>query len=82
LNKERYSINHINLNPSSIITNNGIIFDHITEELSFIFDRNDAFTEKSNENNIYMIYIFWMKNRMQCYKRIYKKIQDVISDIG
>ena len=82
LNKERYSINHINLNPSSIITNNGIIFDHTKEELSFIFDRNDAFTEKSNENNIYMIYIFWMKNRMQCYKRIYKKIQDVISDIG
>ena len=82
LNKERYSINHINFNPSLIITNNGIIFDHIIEELSFIFDRNDAFTERSNENNIYMIYVFWMKNRMQCYKRIYKKIQDVISDIG
>ena len=82
LNKERYSINHINFNPSSIITNNGIIFDHNKEELSYIFDRNDVFTERNNENNIYMIYVFWMKNRMQCYKRIYKKIQDVISDIG
>ena len=47
-----------------------------------IFDRNDVFTEKSNEDNIYLVYVFWMKNRMQCYKRIYKKIQDVISDIG
>jgi hypothetical protein len=82
LNKERYSINHINFNPSSIITNNGIIFDHIIEELSYIFDRNDVFTERNNGNNIYMIYVFWMKNRMQCYKRIYKKIQDIISDIG
>jgi hypothetical protein len=29
-----------------------------------------------------MVYVFWIKDRMQCYKRIYKKIQDVISDIG
>ena len=82
LNKERYSINHINFNPSSIETNNGIIFDNIKEELSYIFDRNDVLTERINEDNIFMIYVFWMKNGMQCYKRIYKKIQDVISDIG
>ena len=29
-----------------------------------------------------MIFNLWMKNRMQYYKRIYKTIQDVISDIG
>jgi len=82
LNNERYSINHLNFNPSSIITNNGIVIDHIKEELSYIFDRNDVLTEKTNENNIYMVYVFWLKDRMQCYKRIYKKIQDVISEIG
>ena len=35
INKERYSINHINFNPSSIITNNGVIFDHNKEEISY-----------------------------------------------
>ena len=29
-----------------------------------------------------MIYNFWMKNRLHYYKRIYKTIQDLISDIG
>ena len=29
-----------------------------------------------------MIFTLYMKNRMQCYKRIYKTIQDVLSDIG
>ena len=78
LSQEKYTINHINLNPSSIITNDGVIFDHIKEELSYKFDRNDALTESTNGNSIYMVYVFWMKDRMQCYKRIYKKIQDVI----
>ena len=80
-NKYTYSINHLNFNPSSIITNNGILLENIKTELSYIYDRNDVFTEENNDN-IYMIYNFWMKNRMQYYKRIYKRIQDVISDIG
>ena len=82
LDKDNYSINHLNFNPSSIITNNGIIFDNIKEELSYIYERNDAFVEKSSGNKVYMIYNIWMKNRMQCYKRIYKTIQNVISNIG
>ena len=82
LDKDNYSINHININPSSLTTNNGVIFDNIIEELSYIFERNDAFTEKGKNDKVYMIYNIWLKNRMQYYKRIYKTIQDVISDIG
>ena len=82
LNKDNFSINHLNFNPSSIITNKGIFLDDIKNELSYIYERNDVFTEKNINNDIYMIYNFWMINRMQYYKRIYKTIQDVISDIG
>jgi hypothetical protein len=82
LDKDNYSINHININPTSLTTNNGVIFDNIIEELSYIFDRNDVFTEKGKNDNVYMIFNIWLKNRMQYYKRIYKTIQDVISDIG
>ena len=80
-NKNTYSINHINFNPSSIITNNGIILQSIETELSYRYERNDVFTEE-NKDNIYMVYNFWLKNTMYYYKRIYKRIQDVISDIG
>ena len=82
LDKDNYAINHINFNPSSIKTNDGVIFDKIKEELSYLYERNDAFEETGKNNNVYMIFNLWMKNRMQYYKRIYKTIQDVISDIG
>ena len=82
LDSNNYAINHINLNPSTIITNDGVIFDNIIKELSFIFDRNDVLEEPGKNDDVYMVYIIWMKNRMQYYKRIYKTIQDVISDIG
>ena len=83
LEEDNYSMNHINFNPSSIETNNGLIFDNIYEELSYIYERNDVFTKKRDQNNnVYMVYTLYMKNRIQYYKRIYKTIQDVISDIG
>ena len=82
LDKNTYSINHINLNPSSIETNIGIFFDNIYEELSYIFDRNDVFTEYNKNDDVFMVFNLWLKNRKQYYKRIYKTLQEVISDIG
>ena len=38
--------------------------------------------EENDNDEIYMAYFFWLGNRMQDYIRNYKKIQDVISDIG
>ena len=82
LDKDNFSINHINFNPSVIKTYNGVIFENLIKEFSYIFDRNDVFMEANKNNNIFMIFTLYMKNRMQCYKRIYKSIQDVLSDIG
>ena len=84
LSKENYSVNHINFNPSLITTHNGIFFDNIKKELSFVYDRNDAFVYQSDSNskNIYIIYYLWLKNRMLDYERIYRRLQDIISDIG
>ena len=82
LSKEYYSINHLNFNPSSITTHNGILFDNIVEESSYVYDRNDVFTNPVDSNYIYMIYCFWLKNRINSYERTYQRIQDIISDIG
>ena len=80
--KEIYSSNNLNFNPSLIKTHNGIIFDNIIEELSYSFDRNDVLTYSTDLNNAYMVYNFWLKNRLLIYERIYKRIQDIISIIG
>jgi hypothetical protein len=65
-----------------IKTHNGIMFDNIEEELSYSFDRNDVLTYSKDSSNVYLVYYFWLKNRLLIYERIYKRIQDIISIIG
>ena len=50
--------------------------------MSYTFERNDEFTYNEPDSDIFCIYNLWLKNRMQCFDRTYKKIQDVISEIG
>ena len=82
IDQDNYSINHINLNPVLITTHDGIILDRAREEMTYTFERNDEFTYNEAKTSIYCIYNLWLKNRMQCFDRTYKKLQDVISDIG
>ena len=82
IDKDNYSANHINLDPILITTHDGIAFDVSKDEMSYTFERNDVFTYYEPDSNIYCIYNLWLKNRMQCFERSYKKIQDVISEIG
>ena len=82
IDKDNYSINHINLDPVLITTHDGIAYDKSREEMSYTFERNDEFTYNEPNTGIFCIYNLWLKNRMQCFDRTYKKIQDVISEIG
>jgi len=82
ISKESYTVNHLNFNPSSIKTHNGLIFDNIKEEFSYVYERNDPYVYSNDSSNINMAYCFWLKNRLLTYKRIYKRIQDIISIIG
>ena len=81
MDKDNYSINHLNFNPSIIKTYNGFIFEKYDKEISYLYERNDVFTHL-NKGNIYMEYYFWMNNKLNYYERIYCKIQDVLSDVG
>ena len=82
IDKDNYSVNHLNLDPVLITTHDGIAFDKSNEVMSYTFERNDEFTYNEPDSDIFCIYNLWLKNRMQCFDRAYKKIQDVISEIG
>ena len=82
LSKETYSVNHLNFNAMQVNTNNGLIMDKIKKELTYVYDRNDVITYEVGEQEIYMAYYLWLNNRIFYYDRIYKRLQDVISDIG
>ena len=79
----QYTENDINIAPALIKTHNGLIFDNIKEQTSYIFDRNDVYTRNNNDgSNLYMVYGFFLKNIQEYYERTYKRIQDVVSSIG
>ena len=48
-----YPMNHLNINPTSIKTNDGLIWDHNYENFSYIFERNDVFTYTDEEHKIF-----------------------------
>jgi len=77
-----YTVNHLNLNPTIVKTFDGLISESSHKELSYSFERNDAYNYPNKDNEIYTAYYFWLKNRQNYYERSYKKIQDVISNIG
>ena len=83
LSLSQYTENDINIAPALIKTHNGLVFDNIEEQTSYIFDRNDVYIRDSNDGtNLYMVYAFFLKNIQEYYERTYKRIQDVISSIG
>ena len=81
LDNDNYSVNHLNFNPSIIKTHNGFILEKYIEEKGYFYDRNDVFTYL-RKGDIHMIYSLWMNNRMNYNERTYKKIQDILSEVG
>ena len=82
INRRDYYSNNLNIFPSTVRTHNGYMFDHIVEENAYIFERNDVITEVNKGDIIYVAYNIWLKNTVNDYERTYKKIQDVIPNIG
>ena len=80
--EEQYTSNHLNFNPSKIISDEGIFFADKKETLSYFFDLNEKIIATTGETGIYVTYYFWMQRRMQYYERVYPKFQDLISNVG
>ena len=78
----KYYSNNLYFNPSIVETNDGLFYDNINKNISYIFERNDENIRDQEGNNIYMGYGFYLKNMNYLYQRSYEKIQDVISNIG
>ena len=82
-----YTYNHINFNPSKIITNNGLFFDNEVVEQAYMFDQNaqqNGLLSENYEDGVYysyLAYYFWLKNTMFIYNRTYKRVQDVLAEI-
>ena len=77
-----FTINHLNFNPSLVISHNGIFSDSKISENSYQYILNEKITMEQNNTQIIASFYFWLQNTMQNYERNYQKFQDLISDIG
>jgi hypothetical protein len=69
-------------NPSIIKTDNGMILERTKEEISYSYDRNEEYIKEKGSNDLFISYCFMFKNVMLEYQRKYKRIQDIISEVG
>ncbi len=74
-------INHLNLKPLIIKTNDGLIFNSKKKQKIFTFEQNEKHIWES-KNGILGVYYFWLQNNALIYERRYKKIQNIIADFG
>ena len=79
---KQYTINELHFTPSLVKTDNGLIFNNTKENISYIFDRENAYIFDTGTKDIYVGFCFIIKNIREIYERSYKRIQDVISNIG
>ena len=94
LYRDSITVNHLNFNPALMTTHNGIFFDNIIEEHSFIFIQNEKVTfedkvitknygiDSPKKTGIVVCWYFWMLNSMEYFERNYKRLQDILGDIG
>ena len=57
--QNQYSINHLNFNPLTLETNNGLFLDNIKQEISYSFQRNDV-NNLEKYQNFHFIFFFYI----------------------
>jgi hypothetical protein len=80
--KETILTNNLNIDPILVKTHNGLVFDNEKEDTAYTYEKNDVIIYNIYNNTIYTAYYFWLSNRQNYYERKYKRIQDIVSDIG
>ena len=80
--KDLYTLTEINISPTKVRTYDGFFIDKYEDEVSYIFENKIQSAHNSSDTNLYAAFTFYLQNIMNFYERRYKKIQDVISDIG
>ena len=80
--EDTFTINHLNFNPSSVTTHNGIFIDNLISDKSYQYTQNEKSNINKNDTTIVASCYFWMQNTLQYYERNYERFQDLLSNIG
>lgn len=74
--------NHLDFNPASVESNDGLIFDEIRKSNSIYLFQNQKVQINKADSPIIAQANFWLKNQETVYSRNYLKFQDLLASIG
>ena len=80
--RESMLTNNVNIDPILVKTHNGLVLDSEENDFAYTYERNDVLTKNIADTGFFTGYYFWLSNRQNYYERKYKRIQDIISEIG
>ena len=78
---DAFTVNHLNFQPLGVITHDGFFIDKKKEGNYYLYEQNEKNTLET-ETGILASFYIWMQNKKQIYERSYKKVQNVMGDIG
>ena len=81
IKNNEFFANHINIQPLKIKTKNGLLFDNIVEKSSYRFESLEKQSFSTSEP-IFASFYFWLQSNLFVYERNYKKVQNIMSEIG
>lgn len=76
------SLNNMNFNPSSTLTHKGYFYDVFDTIDSWAYSQTEKKNMASGTTRIVLGFYFWMQNIRVYNERTYKKLEDLLSDIG
>ena len=82
ISEDAFIVNNLNFNPGLIRSLDNIFFEQTKEKISYFFHENSQTATTMEDTDILCSFFIWMQNRQQFYERRYKKIQDMLSEIG
>ena len=82
ISDKTFTANHLNLNPSTVNSNNGFILDNIETSRSIYMIQNEKIVSDVVDDPIVTQVNFWLKNQETIYERNYLKAQDILASIG
>jgi len=82
ISEDAFIVNNLNFNPGLIRSLDNIFFEQTKEKISYFFHENSKTATTMEDTDILCSFFIWMQNRQQFYERRYKKIQDMLSEIG
>lgn len=82
MSDKSFTANHLNLNPSTVESNDGLIMDEMKRYRSIYLFQNEKISESKLNNPTLTQVNFWLKNQETIYSRNYSKVQDILASIG